>query len=231
MIVGNRSLIIPKSESGWDRLWLVPTRNFSYPDSRAGLISGCVAVVPGGSDITPFLPANTWNSIQILRYNPPTSLALEHEYSNSFDESRWVHDADFRDMAGALFFPERINAYQRFFGTFANIVIDPDESGKPAANSYSYLIKYNLQRGGFVSVYEYEQGGDGVVTPSLQGGVVSPVKAFRVSDGTWQILSEGGMTLPAGTGEFWFNCSWSSGVFATQMTAKLRFSVEVPYGL
>ncbi len=231
MIVGNRSLILPVSEAGWDRLWSPPVRNFSYPDSRAGLIQGCVGDVPAKSDITPYLAGNVWNSVQILRYNPPTSVALTHEYGNTFTGSAWTHDGDFRDMAGAAIFPAPLNNYQRAFGTFANIGIDPDESGKPAANSFSYLIKYNLQRGGFVQVYEFEEGADGIVSVSIQGGVASAVKALRISDGSWQVISEGGMLLPAGGGQFWLNASWTSGVAATQMIARLRFSVEVPYGL
>ena len=241
MIVANRSIIIPENEHGWyrpiDTISQPDDRNFTYPTGEKGIISGIVTEVPAGTDIKPFLnpyqQSTTLNCTTIRRYMPPTRVTLNPEWSGvgglvTLNTGDFEHDMVCIDQGGNPFYPYVIAANNtRCFGTF--FIVSISNSG--VGTSREVQILTNTQRSASIELTEYEGGGDGVVTFQIMNGNPYPVKAFRRSDSTYQIVNNAGVAIGAGTTDVRALVTWSSGLPAIDFLIKLRISPEIPYGL
>ncbi len=241
MIVNDRQLVACRHCFGYSRYggsW-EQGRNFTYPDGRPGLINGLVAEVPAGTDITPFNSlinqgSSDINCQSLSIYVPPTTIDYYLEMGGANPSpvmTRVDTDLKMYDMAGGL-----INLFgdlfaRRHCGSFSYFMGGINGGGTFSVSPKEILINYKSPRGGTIEIVEYEQGADGIVTAEILTGAPYAVQALRLSDQTQQILAKGGLALPAGAGQIKIRISWASGLPATALLAKIRFSIEVPYGI
>lgn len=204
-------------------------RNYSDPQGRPVLISGLVSTVRSGSDIFPFVNAGTLspNCITLSGYMPPTYVSYIVQYGSP-ETKTLEHDARFLDANGVILNPWSSVGSQVYYGSFFAI----QYSKVQAINSIRITFTVNTQRTCLATVENYEGGGDGVVTAAFSGGATLATSALRLSDNSYQVLANGGISIAPGRSVFYFAITWSTGsIFPSDILTKVRFLPEVPYGL
>jgi len=253
MIVRANTLIVPKYAYGWRRPSPSdnPFQNFTLPSGIRGLIDGIVAEVPAGTDIEPVYGStgyvNDWdlNCVTVGRYRPPTYLRYLYDFGYNVKPdpsvgwgSVWArieHDMILQSLSGDVFFPNMFDVGEeviapREFGTFCSCWIK-SVGVDNTLHSFSMKIKVRTQRGCAVNITEYEAGADGIVTVGIKNANPFAVNALRISDNTYQVLAEGGLSLPAGEFDLIVKGTWASGAAMAALLFKMNIDVELPYGL
>lgn len=237
MIVPARSIIVPVSAIGWKRPFAASSgsvdRNYSFPDGKPGLISGIVAEVPAGSDIKPYLSDTTNTQVNcqlVLRYAPPSFLKLTFGVGG-YNPFTFEHDMVCQGMDGRQIEFIRPNpGAEGIFGTFFEFFHATTLAS--AINLRTFRYEYRTQRDAYLEVVEYEQGVDGICNVVINNSYAEPVNAYRLSDGTWQVLTKGRLILRAGAGRVDITYTWNNGLIdAMDTVAKLQVTPEIPYGL
>lgn len=233
MIVPARSLVVPVAYHGWLRppTYYIPL-NFRLPNGIGGLVNGIVEEVPAGTDIKPESnPATDYlqlNCQTVGRYRPPSYLKFERPiYDGS--GSLFTSDMELKDVAGNnIQLLAAAGAMQGIFGTFFSI----SAARTTAAGWVRDVFTVRSVRSAVFEITDYEEGTDGIVTPVIQTGNPFAVKAFRLSDQTYQVLANCGIEIPAGVSQFTLYTTWASGTISPLATlGNFRISIEVPYGL
>jgi len=241
MIVNSWQLITVRNNFAFSRYgasW-EKGRNFTYPDGKPGLINGLVAEVPAGTDIAPFnalLDGSTTdpNCQSLSRYTPPSHIDFFMEIGGHLPSrvmTSCTTDAKMYDMAGGIVDLFSVAMPRMHCGSFSYLMGGIVGGGGFDVTPKEINIDYKSPRGGALEVVEYEQGSDGIVTLEIMTGAPHAIQARRLSDQSNQILAKGGLTLPAGSGQVKLKVGWASGSPSSALLAKLRFSIEVPYGI
>lgn len=241
MLVNGPQLVAPRTHWGYSRYGGTWERDSNYvlPNGQKALINGLIAEIPAGTDIAPHSDRLgslvDINCQSVARYTPPSAidyyLAADGTLSPAKVQTRCVTDAKLYDMGGGLI--DLFGAYspRMHCGSFSYLMCFVEGGTHLNTSPATIHVDYKSPRGGFLELVEYEQGGDGIVTVEILSGNPYAVKALRLSDSTTQVMAACGIILPAGAGQLKIRITWGSGLPATQLVCKFKYSIEVPYGI